>query len=92
MINVKRIMLIDVMNIKVRQIDVDISAPRDRDTSLNPKLIKKHKRVVSEVKVKVISMYAKSMSQHDISSTIKDIHAFSVSHIMISDIAHSIIP
>ncbi|OEK51247.1 transposase, partial [Staphylococcus equorum] len=40
----------------------------------------------------VISMYAKGMSQRDISSTIEDIYGFSVSHEMISDITDAVIP
>lgn len=37
-------------------------------------------------------MYAKGMSQRDISSTIEDIYGFSVSHEMISDITDAVIP
>lgn len=37
-------------------------------------------------------MYAKGMSQRDISSTIEDIYGFSVSHEMISDITDVIVP
>ena len=37
-------------------------------------------------------MYARGMSQRDISSTIEDIYGFSVSHEMISDITDTILP
>ena len=37
-------------------------------------------------------MYARGMSQRDISSTIEDIYGFSVSHEMISDITDAILP
>ena len=37
-------------------------------------------------------MYARGMSQRDISSTIEDIYGFSISHEMISDITDSILP
>ncbi|RIN83788.1 IS256 family transposase, partial [Mammaliicoccus sciuri] len=57
-----------------------------------PQLIKKRQRDVSEIEDKVISMYAKGMSQRDISSTIEDIYGFSVSHEMISDITDAVIP
>ncbi|WP_436882415.1 IS256 family transposase, partial [Mammaliicoccus sciuri] len=52
----------------------------------------KRQRDVSEIEDKVISMYAKGMSQRDISSTIEDIYGFSVSHEMISDITDAVIP
>ncbi|MEB5650933.1 IS256 family transposase, partial [Mammaliicoccus sciuri] len=71
---------------------VEINVPRDRDASFEPQLIKKRQRDVSEIEDKVISMYAKGMSQRDISSTIEDIYGFSVSHEMISDITDAVIP
>ena len=37
-------------------------------------------------------MYARGMSQRDISSTIEDIYGFKVSHDMISDITNAILP
>ena len=37
-------------------------------------------------------MYARGMSQRDISSTIEEIYGFSVSHEMISDIMNKVIP
>ena len=37
-------------------------------------------------------MYARGMSQRDISSTIEDIYGFKVSHEMISDITDTILP
>ena len=37
-------------------------------------------------------MYARGMSQRDISSTIEDIYGFKVSHEMISDIIYIISP
>lgn len=72
--------------------NIEINVPRDRDASFEPQLIKKRQRDVSEIEDKAISMYAKGMSQRDISSTIEDIYGFSVSHEMISDITDAIIP
>ncbi|WP_159314856.1 IS256 family transposase [Mammaliicoccus sciuri] len=72
--------------------NIEINVPRDRDASFEPQLIKKRQRDVSEIEDKVISMYAKGMSQRDISSTIEDIYGFSVSHEMISDITDTVIP
>ena len=37
-------------------------------------------------------MYARGMSQRDISSTIEDIYGFSVSHEMVSDITDTVLP
>jgi len=71
---------------------VKIEVPRDRDGSFEPQIIPKRKRDVSEIEDKVISMYARGMSQRDISSTIEDIYGFSVSHEMISDITETVVP
>ncbi|GAA0504301.1 IS256 family transposase [Salinibacillus aidingensis] len=72
--------------------EVDIEVPRDRDGSFEPQLIPKRQKDVSAIEDKVISMYAKGMSQRDISSTIEDIYGFSVSHDMISDITDHALP
>ena len=71
---------------------VPIEVPRDRDGSFEPQLVPKWKKDVSEIENKVLAMYARGMSQRDISSTIEDIYGFSVSHEMISDITDAILP
>jgi len=72
--------------------EVEIEVPRDRDGSFEPKIIPKRKKDVSEIEDKVIAMYARGMSQRDISSTIEDIYGFSVSHEMVSDITDTVLP
>ena len=66
--------------------EVPIRTPRDRDGSFEPTLIPKRKKDVSEIEGKILAMYARGMSQRDISDTIEDIYGFSVSHEMVSDI------
>ncbi|WP_100012365.1 IS256 family transposase [Lentibacillus sediminis] len=78
--------------VKTSSGEVGIEVPRDRDGSFDPKLIPKRQKDVSAIEDKVISMYARGMSQRDISSTVEDIYGFSVSHEMISDITDSILP
>lgn len=78
--------------LKTTQGEVEIESPRDRDGSFEPILIPKRKKDVSAIEEKVLAMYARGMSQRDISSTIKDIYGFSISHEMISDITDAILP
>lgn len=78
--------------IKTSSGEVNIKVPRDRDGSFDPELIPKRKKDVSAIENKVISMYARGMSQRDISSTIEDIYGFSVSHEMVSDITDQVLP
>lgn len=72
--------------------EIEIDVPRDRDASFEPEVIPKRTRDVSSIETKVLSMYAKGLSQRDISETIKDIYGFSISHEKISDITDAILP
>ena len=77
--------------LKTTQGEVEIEVPRDRDGSFEPTIVPKRQKDVSAIENKVLAMYARGMSQRDISSTIEDIYGFSVSHEMISDITDSVL-
>lgn len=66
--------------------EVPIEVPRDRESPFEPTVVPKHQRDVSEIEDKVLAMYARGMSQRDISSTIDDIYGFKMSHEQISHI------
>ena len=66
--------------------EVPIRVPRDRQSTFEPQIIKKHQRDVSSIEGKVLAMYARGMSQRDISATIEDIYGFQMSHEQISTI------
>lgn len=65
--------------------------PRDRDASFEPMLVPKRKKDVSEIEQKVLAMYARGMSQRDISATIEDIYGFEISHDTISQITDCVL-
>ena len=71
--------------------DIPIDVPRDRDASFDPQAIPKRSRDVSGIEDKVLSMYAKGMSQRDIADTIEDIYGFEISHETISNITDCVI-
>lgn len=71
--------------------EMNIAVPRDRDGSFEPVIIPKRTKDISDIDRKVISMYAKGMSQRDISDTIEDIYGFKVSHEMISQITDCVL-
>ena len=48
--------------------DMDIDVPRDRNSTFEPQIVKKHQRDISDIEGKVISMYANGMTTRDISS------------------------
>ena len=66
--------------------EVPIRVPRDRQSTFEPQIIKKHQRDVSSIEGKVLAMYARGMSQRDIAATIEDIYGFQMSHEQISTI------
>ena len=71
--------------------DIDIATPRDREGTFEPQIIPKRSKDVSGIEDKVLTMYAKGMSQRDIADTIEDIYGFEISHEMISNITDKVI-
>ena len=71
--------------------DVPIKVPRDREGTFEPAVVPKRKRDVSAIEEKVLSMYAKGMSQRDIADTIEDIYGFEISHDTISEITDHVL-
>lgn len=71
--------------------EVEISTPRDRDGTFEPQLIPKRTKDVSGIEDKVLTMYAKGMSQRDIADTIEEIYGFEISHETISAITDQVI-
>lgn len=78
-------------NVKTSHGNVEISVPRDRDASFEPQLIPKRSKDVSGIENKVLSMYAKGMSQRDIADTIEDIYGFDISAETISSITDRVV-
>ena len=70
---------------------VPINSPRDRDGSFEPQLVPKRTTDISSIESKVLAMYAKGMSQRDISDIIDDIYGFKLSHSQISVITDSVL-
>lgn len=78
-------------SVKTSMGDVEISSPRDRDGSFEPQIIPKRAKDVSGIEDKVLTMYAKGMSQRDIADTIEEIYGFEISHETISNITDQVI-
>ncbi len=71
--------------------EADIKSPRDRDGTFEPIVVPKHKNDVTDIEDKVLAMYARGMSQRDISATINDIYGFKLSQDKISTITDLIV-
>lgn len=70
--------------------EIPISVPRDRDGSFEPQAVQKRSRDITGIEDKVLAMYARGMSQRDISSTVEDIYGFELSAESISNITDRI--
>jgi len=69
-----------------------INVPQDRESSFEPKIVKKRQKDISGIDDKIISMYAKGMTTRQISEQIEDIYGFEVSEGMVSDITDRLLP
>jgi len=72
--------------------ELELAIPRDRDGAFEPALIAKGNRDISAIEDKVLAMYAKGLSDRDISATIDDIYGFTLSHETISTIVDRVYP
>lgn len=72
--------------------EATINVPQDRESTFEPKVVKKRQKDISAIDEKIISMYAKGMTTRQISETIEDIYGFEVSEGMVSDITDKLLP
>lgn len=71
--------------------EIPVSVPRDREGSFEPQAIPKRSKDITGIEDKVLAMYARGMSQRDISSTINEIYGFELSAESISNITDRIL-
>ncbi len=69
-----------------------IDVPQDRESSFEPKIVKKRQKDISGIEDKIIGMYDKGLSTRQISEQIEDIYGFEVSEGMVSDITDKLLP
>ena len=78
--------------IRSRYGDMEIQVPQDRNSSFEPKIIPKHKKDISAIDDKIISMYAKGMTTRQISDTIEDIYVWQISEGRVANINDRLLP
>lgn len=71
--------------------EIPVSVPRDREGSFEPQAIPKRSKDITGIEDKVLAMYARGMSQRDISSTINEIYGCELSAESISNITDRIL-
>lgn len=71
---------------------MEIEVPQDRQSSFEPRVVKKRQKDISDIDQKIISMYAKGMTTRQISDTLMDIYGFEASEGFISDVTDKLLP
>lgn len=73
--------------------DVGIKVPRDRQGEFEPRLVGKHKKMLTdEIERKIISMYAKGMTTGDMEAHIRDLYGLDISDSTVSRITDKVLP
>jgi putative transposase len=70
----------------------EIAVPRDRNGEFEPKVLEKHQTRTDEIEQKILSMYAKGMSQRDIEDSLREIYGAEIPQSLISKITDKILP
>ena len=77
--------------IKTTKGSYSIDVPRDRESSFEPQLIPKRKRMIDHIEDVVISFYAKGMSTADISRQINELYGVEISSSTVSNITERVL-
>ena len=72
--------------------EAEIEIPRDRNGEFEPKIIPKYQTKGQNIENQIIGLYAKGMSNADISATMQDIYGISASKDMIASITDKVLP
>jgi len=72
--------------------EIELSSPRDRLSTFSPEIVKKRQTDISGIETKVLTMYAKGLSNRDIKDYIYDIYGYELSPETISVITDKILP
>lgn len=78
-------------SVKTTYGEIPVSVPRDREATFEPQVIPKRTKDVSGMEDKILSMYARGMSQRDIAETVEEIYGFEISHETISKITDRVL-
>jgi len=71
---------------------VEMAVPRDRNGEFEPKVLKKYQSNTNELEEKMIGMYARGMTQHDIREQVREMYGVSLSEQAISTIINKVMP
>lgn len=70
---------------------IEIEVPRDREATFEPKLVAKHQREVPGFSEKILSMYARGMTNREIAGHLKEIYGTEVSPQFITTVTDGVV-
>ena len=71
--------------------EVEISAPRDRDGSFEPQLVRKNQTRLTSMDDQILTLYAKGLSTREIVETFKEMYDADVSPTLISKVTDRVL-
>lgn len=71
--------------------EVTLEVPRDRESTFEPTMIKKHQRRFDGFDAKILSMYARGMTVRDIKEHLKEMYGVDVSAELISTVVEDVL-
>jgi transposase-like protein len=71
--------------------DMEINIPRDRESSFEPIIVPKYKRMSETIEDVIIGMYSRGMTTRDIEEQIKEIYGVELSETSVSNITAKIL-
>lgn len=77
--------------LKTEDGQIEIEAPRDRDGSFEPKIVKKRQTRFTSMDDKILSLYAKGMTTREIVATFEEMYDAEVSPTLISKVTDAVI-
>ena len=63
-------------NVRSTYGEFQVDIPQDRNSTFDPKIVKKRQKDISEIDQKIINMYARGLTTRQISEQIEDIYGF----------------
>lgn len=71
--------------------EFEVEVPQDRNSSFDPKIVKKRQKDISEIDQKIINMYARGLTTRQISQQIEELYGFECSESFISNVTDKIL-
>lgn len=70
--------------------ELELSIPRDRESSFEPQLIKKHQTRIDKINHQILFLYAKGMTTREIAKTFKEMYDVDISPTLISKVTDAV--